>query len=84
MQAEKLLLDNSLILEECLRLLSEGGSVTLRASGESMFPFIANGCDLVVLRRVGRIAAGDIVLVRLPSKVMYCIVSIGWKGSALH
>lgn len=85
MQAEKLLLDNSLFLEECLKLLSEGESVTLRASGDSMFPFIANGRDQVVLHRLGRIAAGDIVLVRLHSKgyILHRIYQIEGERLAL-
>lgn len=76
MQAEKLLLDNSLFLEECLKLLSEGESVTLRASGDSMFPFIANGATRWCYTGSDGLRQGISYWFGCTRKVIYCIVSI--------
>lgn len=46
-------------------MLQSGHSVTMRAKGNSMFPFIRSERDSVVLERKQEIAVGSIVLARL-------------------
>lgn len=67
MQPDNLLLDNGLFFAEATRLLSEGRSVTIRAKGRSMFPFIHDG-DCVVLKKPDKVGVGDIVLADIPAK----------------
>lgn len=67
MSADELLLNNDLLFDNIVQLLSDGLSVTLRAKGNSMYPFIRGGRDSVVLSRSVRARVGDIVLVRIPS-----------------
>lgn len=66
MPLDELLLDNEPFFAEVARLLSQGHRVTLRAWGDSMFPFIAGGKDSVVLSKSKDIGVGDIVLAALP------------------
>ena len=61
-----MLLDNGLFFAEVARLLSQGHCVTIRAQGNSMFPFITGGRDSVVLCRSKTVGVGDIVLAGLP------------------
>lgn len=65
MQTEKLWLNNAQFFEEIDRMLQNGHSVTMRAKGNSMFPFIRDERDSVVLQRKSEIAVGSIVLARL-------------------
>lgn len=65
MLPDELLVDNPLFFMEVRRMLSRNHSVTVRAKGNSMFPFILDGCDEVVLHRSTDIKAGDIVLAEL-------------------
>lgn len=65
MQTEKLWLNNAQFFEEIDRMLQSGHSVTMRAKGNSMFPFIRSERDSVVLERKQEIAVGSIVLARL-------------------
>lgn len=46
-------------------MLSQGHCVTIRAKGNSMFPFITGDRDTVMLRKAEDVAVGDIVLARL-------------------
>lgn len=62
-----MLIANSSFFHEVSLLLSEGRPVTLRAKGDSMYPFIVGGRDSVVLHPVAQVRAGDIVLACLPS-----------------
>lgn len=68
MLTDKLLLNNDLLFIEVLQRLSQGYFVTLRIKGDSMFPFIEDGRDSVVLLKCRDISVGDIVLVRIPEK----------------
>lgn len=68
MLTDELLLSNELFFKEVSRLLSQGQLVTLRAKGNSMYPFIAHGRDSVVLQKANDLTTGDIVLVRLPAQ----------------
>lgn len=66
MLPDELLVDNPMFFMEVRRMLSRKHSVTMRAKGNSMYPFILDGCDEVVLHRSTDIKAGDIVLAELP------------------
>ena len=61
-----LVLDNDEFFGQVSSLLAAGQRVTLRAQGNSMFPFIAGGRDSVVLQGARGAAVGDIVLARVP------------------
>ena len=50
------------IIDEAVRLVCEGVSVTLPVNGRSMLPFIIGGQESVILRGPGVIDIGDIVL----------------------
>ena len=50
------------IIEEAIRLVREGVNVTLPVNGNSMLPFIIGGKESVILRRLGLIDVGDVVL----------------------
>lgn len=65
---ESFMLPNEILLSEVKELLSEGHTVTLRAKGDSMFPFIRGGRDCVVLQKPVQVQTGDIVLACLPGK----------------
>ncbi|MEA4917642.1 S24/S26 family peptidase [Proteiniphilum sp.] len=58
-------LPNEKLLAEVAMLLSEGRSITLRAKGNSMLPFIVGERDSVVLQKNGRVHPGDIVLAEI-------------------
>ncbi len=53
--------DNGFI-EEALRLVQEGVTVTFPVTGHSMLPFIIGGKESVVLHAPGLTAVGDVVL----------------------
>ena len=50
------------IIEETIRLVNEGISVTLPVKGRSMLPFIIGGCESVILRKPTTPARGQVVL----------------------
>ena len=50
------------IIEEAVRLVREGVSVTLPVNGNSMLPFIIGGKESVILHGPGLIDVGDVVL----------------------
>ena len=50
------------IIEEAIRLVDEGVSVTLPVNGNSMLPFIIGGKESVILHGPGLIDVGDVVL----------------------
>ena len=49
------------IIEEAIRLVDEGVSVTLPVNGNSMLPFIIGGKESVILQGPGLIDVGDVV-----------------------
>lgn len=61
-------LPNDTLLADVVSLLSSGHTVTLRAKGDSMFPFIVGDRDCVVLQRSRSARVDDIVLARLPGR----------------
>lgn len=67
-KSDKMLLNNDDFFAEVAKQLEEGHSVSLRAKGRSMYPFIANGRDSVTLHRQRLLCTGDIVLARIPGK----------------
>jgi hypothetical protein len=50
------------IIEEAIRLVKEGVSVTLPVNGNSMLPFIIGGKESVILHAPGLTDVGDVVL----------------------
>ena len=50
------------IIEEAIRLVREGVSVTLPVNGNSMLPFIIGGKESVIMQGLGLIDVGDVVL----------------------
>lgn len=62
---KKVVMQNEILLTEVQRLVAEGESVTLKAKGTSMLPFIRGERDNVVLVKPGHIRLYDIVLARV-------------------
>ena len=56
------MITDKIIMEETIRLVNEGVSVTLPVNGQSMLPFIIGGKESVVLTRPGTISEGQVVL----------------------
>ena len=63
-----MIIPNNILFDDVVSMLSKGHTVTLRARGNSMFPFIVGGRDCVVLQKVVCIQEGDIVLAHLEGK----------------
>lgn len=61
----KMILSNDLLFSEVDSMLSEGHTVTLPVKGRSMWPFIVEGRDKVVLQKAEVTQTGDVVLARL-------------------
>lgn len=59
------LFSNEVYFSEVKRILSEGQSVQIPAKGQSMFPFIRDRKDLLILGQVDSFEIGDIVLAHL-------------------
>ena len=66
------------IIEEAIRLVKEGVSVTLPVNGNSMLPFIIGGKESVILHAPGLIDVGDVVLAWVDGRryVVHRVVSI--------
>lgn len=74
---EKVTLPNDVLIEEVARLLSDGHSVILVPKGRSMFPFIREGLDKVVLVPPNDLQVGKIVLAHFGGKfVLHRIVAV--------
>lgn len=73
------------ILDEAVRLVSEGVSVTLPVNGNSMLPFIIGGRESVILQRPGLTAVGDVVLAWVDGSryVVHRIIRIDGKRVTL-
>lgn len=56
------MITDEVIIDEAVRLVSEGVSVTLPVNGRSMLPFIIGGRESVILKRTTVIDIGDVVL----------------------
>ena len=57
-----MMISDDRILEEAIRLVNDGVSVTLPVKGQSMLPFIIGGKESVILAKPGLVQVGDIVL----------------------
>ena len=55
-------MSDEVIIEEAVRLVSEGVSVTLPVNGQSMLPFIIGGKESVILQQPRQPQIGDVVL----------------------
>ena len=53
---------DEVIIEEAIRMVGEGVSVTFPVRGFSMLPFIVGGRDSVILQRPGNLRVGYVVL----------------------
>ena len=56
------MITDAVIIDEAVRLVREGVSVTLPVNGRSMLPFIIGGQESVILRRPVGLFVGDVVL----------------------
>ena len=57
-----MMISDDKILQETVRLVGEGVSVTLPVNGRSMLPFIIGGQESVVLQKPVQPGVGDVVL----------------------
>ncbi len=66
------------IIDEVIRLVDEGVSVTLPVTGQSMLPFLVGGRNSVILQKPEHPQKGDVVLARIEERryVLHRIVSI--------
>lgn len=62
----KTIVPNEVMFSEITALLAEGKTVTFHAKGNSMYPFIIENRDCIVLEHCSHIRKGDIVLAHLP------------------
>ena len=71
-------MNDAYILEEAIRLVNEGVSVTFPVNGRSMLPFIVGGRDSVVLEKPVSFRRFDIVLAEVGcgSYVVHRIVAL--------
>ncbi len=53
---------DNFVLDEAVRLVEEGLSVTFPVTGNSMLPFIIGGQDSIILQRPDEKRVGDVVL----------------------
>jgi hypothetical protein len=53
---------DKVIIEEAIRLVADGVSVTLPVDGRSMLPFIIGGRESVILQKPEMLKRGDVVL----------------------
>ena len=56
------MMNDQVIIEEAIRLVDEGISVTLPVNGCSMLPFIIGGRESVILQKPAKPKVGDVVL----------------------
>ena len=73
------------IIEEAIRLVKEGVSVTLPVNGNSMLPFIIGGKESVILKKARLIYIGDVVLAWTDDNryVVHRIVDVDREGLIL-
>lgn len=62
-------ISNEELIPEVIKLLSEGNTVTIRAKGNSMLPFIIGGRDSVALQKKETFVIGDIVMAEISPKL---------------
>ena len=59
---KKLVIENSLLVPEIVKLINQGLNVTFTAKGNSMIPFIYGGRDSVLLAKPVAVNVNDVVL----------------------
>jgi len=59
---EKIEVTDEVIIQEAIRLVEDGVSVTFPVKGNSMLPFIIGGRESVILTRPENVKVGDVVL----------------------
>ena len=75
-KTRRLIVHNSILIEEVAKLISEGDSVALTAKGRSMLPFIKDR-DTVVLVKADNVKLYDIVLAQINNKyVLHRLIGI--------
>ena len=57
-----MMITDAVILDEAVRLVSDGVSVTLPVNGRRMLPFIIGGQESVILQKPEAVEVGDVVL----------------------
>ena len=69
---------DKVIIEEAIRLVEDGVSVTLPVNGNSMLPFIIGGKESVILQKPEALQVGDVVLAWVEGDryVVHRIISI--------
>ena len=74
---DKRIVPNDILLGEVAAVLREGREAVITPTGNSMLPFIRDGRDRVVLRRLDEIAVGDIVLMHTGGRyVLHRVIGI--------
>jgi hypothetical protein len=70
--------NDNYIIEEAIRLVDDGVSVTLPVNGYSMLPFIIGGQESVILQKPTELKVGDVVLAWVSGDryVVHRIISI--------
>ena len=58
----RIMITDADILQEAIRLVNDGVSVTLPVNGQSMLPFIIGGRESVILQKPVELKVGDVVL----------------------
>ena len=71
------------IIEEAVRLVSEGVCVTLPVDGQSMLPFIIGGQESVILQQPTPPAPGDVVLAWVDGTRYVVHRIVGIEGDAI-
>ena len=73
------------VIEEAVRLVQEGVTVTFPVTGQSMLPFIIGGKESVILHRPGLIDVGDVVLARVDGNryVVHRIIKLDYDRVTL-
>lgn len=79
------MINDKLIIEEAIRLVDEGVSVTLPVNGQSMLPFIIGGKESVILQKPVELKVGDVVLAWVDGNryVVHRIISISGNDVTL-
>lgn len=73
---------DEVIIQEAVRLVADGVSVTFPVKGRSMIPFIVGGQESVVLQKPDDLKVGHVVLAEIHPEhyVVHRIVRIGSDG----
>lgn len=86
-EIDVLRVDNDELIKFASETLQEGTSVTLRVKGNSMFPFLRNFVDCVVIEPVGlrKMKRGDIILFKyLGTYLLHRIIALDLKNDIIY